>query len=211
MNKFLWIIDPGHGGREHTEGKRSPKWEDGSQYFEGEGNREIARLVAEKLIRAGIRHHFTVMPEDMTDIPLPERTAAINKIQGPKIVVSIHSDGFDKAEAHGHTVYTSVGETDSDKVATVFNRNAEKMFPGEKFRKDTVDGDPDKESQFWILRKTDYNGNQCSAVLLENFFHTNPRECKTILMTPEGKQKIAQYIVDSIVEIENTWSALGLA
>lgn len=210
MSKFMWIIDPGHGGRDYTSGKRSPKWEDGTQYFEGEGNREIAWLVSNKLTRKGIQHCFTVQTTDMKDMPLEKRTAFINGMKMPRVVVSIHSDGFDKPEAHGHTVYTSVGETDSDKIATVFHSHAMKQFPGEKFRKDTVDGDPDKESQFWILRKVDYSGNNCSAVLLENFFHTNERECKQILMTSEGKNKIAQYIVDAIEEVENTWQQIGL-
>jgi N-acetylmuramoyl-L-alanine amidase len=205
MSKYLWILDPGHGGRNQTEGKRSPKWADGSQYFEGEGNRDIAKRVANLLTRKGIRYVFTVSPDDMTDVPLPKRTDFINGMNLDRIVVSIHSDGFDDPAAHGHTVYTSEGETDSDKIASVFNKHAEIVFKGEKFRKDTKDGDPDKESQFWILRKTN-----CMSILLENFFHTNERECKQILMSESGKDKIAQYIVDSIVEIEATWNELGL-
>ena len=41
MSKKIWLLDPGHGGLDPetgkyvTSGKRSPKWEDGSQYFEG--------------------------------------------------------------------------------------------------------------------------------------------------------------------------------
>ena len=37
------ILDPGHGF--NTEGKRSPVWEDGTQLFEWEFNRDIARAV----------------------------------------------------------------------------------------------------------------------------------------------------------------------
>jgi N-acetylmuramoyl-L-alanine amidase len=41
------ILDAGHGGIidgvYQTHGKRSPIWEDGSQYFEGVGNRQIDR------------------------------------------------------------------------------------------------------------------------------------------------------------------------
>jgi hypothetical protein len=43
MDKVI-ILDCGHGDRHHTKGKRSPKWSDGSQYFEGEGNRIIAKI-----------------------------------------------------------------------------------------------------------------------------------------------------------------------
>ena len=52
---YLWIFDNGHGGIidgvYQTAGKRSPKWGDGTQLFEGEFNRSIVnRLV--KLCKA---------------------------------------------------------------------------------------------------------------------------------------------------------------
>ena len=41
-SKYLWLFDNGHGGIidgvYQTAGKRSPKWEDGTQLFEGEFN-----------------------------------------------------------------------------------------------------------------------------------------------------------------------------
>ena len=41
MNKYLWLLDPGHGI--DTPGKRSPLWPDGTQLMEFEFNRDIVR------------------------------------------------------------------------------------------------------------------------------------------------------------------------
>ena len=58
MNKKLVILlDAGHGGiidgKYQTSGKRSPKWKDGTQYFEGVGNRQIRDILYLLLIEAG--------------------------------------------------------------------------------------------------------------------------------------------------------------
>jgi N-acetylmuramoyl-L-alanine amidase len=46
-SKYLWLFDNGHAsivdGNPQTEGKRSPKWPDGTQLFEGEFNRAIVQ------------------------------------------------------------------------------------------------------------------------------------------------------------------------
>ena len=46
------LLDNGHG--ENTPGKRSPKWSDGSQLFEWEYAREIAKGVHNQLRAKGI-------------------------------------------------------------------------------------------------------------------------------------------------------------
>ena len=197
--RFVWIIDAGHGDRHHTKGKRSPRWEDGSIYYEGEGNRQIALKVGKELSKLGIQHFFTVAPMDDRDISLKERVEYVNKLPYKnKLGISIHSDAFNDPKAHGWSVYTSKVNTSSDGLATRFFLEAKKMFPNEKFRLDTSDDDPDKEANFYILRKT-----ACPFILLENFFMTNPRECKEILMTEEGQNKIVAYIVNAIKHIEH--------
>jgi len=198
MSNYMWILDPGHGSRDFTSGKRSPVWPNGSQYFEGEGNRKIALKVGKTLSTLNIKHTYTAFPCEPEDMPLGDRTDLINELQeNNKIVISIHSDGFSKPSAHGWSVFTSPGRTASDDIATRFYLEAKKVFPNEKFRLDQEDGDPDKEARFWMLRKT-----HCPAILLENFFHTNPRECQEILMTEEGQDKIVEYIVNAIKHIE---------
>ena len=63
INKKIILLDAGHGGFNEdglyvTPGKRSPIWADGSQYFEGVGNRLIRREIALMLEQKGIAYHY---------------------------------------------------------------------------------------------------------------------------------------------------------
>lgn len=190
----LVLLDAGHGGIINgeyvTPGKRSPKWKNGKQYFEGVGNREIRDKVANWLDLWGIEYKY--VSKGNKDIPLENRVRYINNIckqRGSKkvLLLSIHSDAFSKESAHGWSVYTSVGDTGvADIYATNTYLTMKSQFPNEKYRLDMSDGDIDKESQFYILRNT-----LCPSILAENFFMTNYRECNKILLTEEGQNKIA--------------------
>jgi N-acetylmuramoyl-L-alanine amidase len=74
----------------------------------------------------------------------------------------------------------------------------EKEFPNYKMRKDTRDGDVDKESNFYVLIHT-----AMPAILSENFFMTNEKECKTLLLSEEGRDRIANAHIEMINKIEN--------
>ena len=65
-------------------------------------------------------------------------------------------------------------------------------------RKDTRDGDVDKESNFYVLIHT-----AMPAILSENFFMTNEKECKTLLLSESGRDRIANTHIDMINKIEN--------
>jgi len=199
--KYVWLFDPGHGGivdgQYMTSGKRSPLWKDGTQYFEGVGNRQIVQKLIKKCDEHNI-YNFDVVASEY-DIALSERVKIANqyyKTLGNCIYVSIHSNGFSKESANGYSIYTSKGETKSDRIAEVFIDNMVKHFPTHKLRKDTRDGDKDKEAQFYVLRKT-----RCPAILIENFFMTNYRECK-LLMNEEFQNKIVDCHFKSILQIE---------
>ena len=64
-------------------------------------------------------------------------------------------------------------------------------------RKDTKDHDDDKEANFWVLRKT-----VMPAILSENFFMTNKKESK-LLLSEEGRDRIAKIHFEMIQEVEN--------
>jgi N-acetylmuramoyl-L-alanine amidase len=205
MSKYTYILDPGHGGINPatgeyvTSGKRSPKWEDGTQYFEGVGNRDIVDRISKGLDKAGISYRFTVDPSNWRDLSLPYRTKQVNKWHKASkncILFSIHSNGFKKESANGFEVFTSLGETKSDPIADILFKEFAKAFPELSGRKDTKDGDFDKEANFYIIKNT-----YCPAVLLESMFHTNERECK-MLMDPEVRQKIAQTVINTILTLE---------
>lgn len=204
MSKRVYILDPGHGGinpatgQYVTVGKRSPKWPDGSVYYEGVGNREIARLCGAKLKALGIDYVYTVTPTDWKDTSLSVRVARANAVFStePAVLISIHSNAAADSSAHGYEVFTSPGQTNSDKYATVLFQEFAEAFPELKGRANLQDGDPDKEELFTMIA-----GPKCPAMLIETMFHTNPKECK-MLLDPKVQDRIAQAIVNAIIEFE---------
>jgi len=203
-SKYLWIFDNGHGGVidgvYQTSGKRSPVWPDGEVLYEGEFNRAIVdRLI--KMCQSNNIDAVNLVDTDI-DISLSERVNMANKLakssEKPCIYVSVHANGFSDESANGWEVYTSPGETKSDEIATVLFEKAESAFPNYKMRKDTSDGDPDKEANFYVLVHT-----SMPAILSENFFMTNYRECHEILMSESGRDRVAKMHFEMIQQIEN--------
>ena len=180
------LIDNGHGS--NTPGKCSP---DG-RLREYAYTREIAERLVMELRKNGIDAERIVKEE--IDVPLAERCRRVNEYKASEaILVSIHcnaaGNGSDWMSARGWEAWTSVGKTKADKLATCLYEDAENCLPGMKMRKDMTDGDPDKESQFYILRHT-----HCSAVLTENLFQDN-REDVEFLLSEEGKRAIVSLHV----------------
>lgn len=189
---MLIILDNGHG--KETPGKRSPKWEDGSQLFEYEFNRDIVRRIAEKLKQHNIPYYILV-PE-LEDISLSERCKRANNIYKDNkdcMLLSIHANA---GGGTGWEAYTSIGNTKSDTYATILYQKAKKYFPNWKIREDKTDGDPDKEDNFYILKNT-----SCPAVLTENFFMDTKKDCAYIL-SEEGRENIANMHVNAILNFK---------
>ena len=207
-SNYLWILDNGHGGIidgvYQTPGKRSPVWPDGTQLFEGEFNRAIVDRLVKMCNEAGIE--CVDLVDTQKDVPLAERTDKANDIyrkrldqDGKCIYVSVHANGFPNETANGWSVFTSIGETKSDKIATILFEKADKEFPNEYMRKDTYsDGDVDKEANFWVLSKT-----IMPAILSENFFMTNYENCHNYLQSEEGRDRIAKIHFEMIQEVES--------
>ncbi len=203
-SKYLWIFDNGHGGVidgvYQTSGKRSPVWPDGEVLYEGEFNRAIvSRLM--KMCKAN-NIDCVDLVDTQEDIPLKERPKMANKIarssDRPCIYVSIHANGFTDESANGWEVFTSPGETKSDPIATVLYEKAKAEFPERKMRPSMGDGDPDKEERFTVLTDT-----SMPAILSENFFMTNYRECHEILMSESGRDRVAKIHFQMIQQLEN--------
>jgi len=196
--RYTWLLDNGHGGIidgvYQTAGKRSPVWADGSQLFEGEFTRSIVNRLAEMLTGAGI--NYVVVTPELRDISLTERVRRANAHHSGKecIFVSIHSNA---GGGSGYEVYTAPGETTSDLVADVFFAKFAEEFPGCRMRDDMTDGDVDKEADFYVLRHT-----KMPAILTECFFMDCEPECRRILMTEEGRDRIASAHFEAIKQIE---------
>lgn len=203
-SKYLWIFDNGHGGVidgvYQTQGKRSPEWPDENVLYEGEFNRSIVyRLM--KMCNANDIDAVNLV-DTPVDISLRERVNSANQIakssDKPCIYVSVHANGFSDESANGWEVFTSPGETKSDPIATVLYEKAKAEFPERKMRPSTADGDPDKEAKFTVLTDT-----SMPAILSENFFMTNYRECHEILMSESGRDRVAKIHFEMIQQLEN--------
>lgn len=180
------ILDNGHGAE--TNGKRSPKGMLASPgkiaLYEYEFNRDIVCRLKKMLKKKGIKHEELV-PEKK-DIGLKERCERANnlyKVYKDCFLVSIHANA---GGGTGWEIFTSIGETESDKIAEYFFKEAKEEFPEFRMRKDLSDGDSDKESQFYILRNT-----ICPAVLTENFFMDHQKDL-AFIMSDEGRERVAE-------------------
>lgn len=192
MNKYI-IIDAGHGN--NSPGKRSPIWKDGKQLFEWEFNRDIATRIAHKLGAAGVRNRLLVTEKE--DIQLSERCRRVNNIcrmhgKDNCILISIHSNA---GGGTGFEVFTSPGNTKADEYATIMLDSLKYSFPKEKIRTDYSDGDADKEARFYMLQKS-----QCPAILTENLFMDNEKDCRK-LMDDNFREQIADAHVRAIFQM----------
>lgn len=191
---MIVLLDNGHGGlvngQYQTSGKRSPVWNDGSQLFEGEFNRAIVARIIESLTALNISY-INIAPEHR-DVTLSTRIKRANNIQTSDcFYLSVHANA---GGGHGFEVFTSPGETLSDKIATIFGEEYRKVFPDKRLRADYTDGDIDKEADYAVVKKT-----RMPAILTENFFMDNEEECKDILMTKTGRDLIAEFHVNAIL------------
>ena len=181
-------FDNGHGGKINgiyqTKGKRSPKWKDGSQLFEGEFNRDIVNKLIEKCEMFNYKY-YNVVPE-LKDISRPERINRINKFHklnnNKTFLFSVHSNA-----GGGTGCETFISRNCSSLSLEMANKSEElfhKHFPEEKFR-------GVKRKDFDLIKLTN-----CPAILLELFFMDNYLECKQLLLSEAGRIRITEYVWD---------------
>lgn len=208
---FFVLLDNGHA--KSTPGKRSPKLPNGKQFFEWEFNRDVVKKIAAGLEKLGIKYHILV-PENDKDISLTERANRANaycKQYGTKncFFISVHSNAFGDGSAWTDpgkwSVWTTVGVTKSDEYGKVlYDVAMDYLEPyGFTCRDGKVQGNgnvgPDYEENFTVIYKA-----WCPAVLTENLFYTNKKECEW-LMTDAGRQVIADIHVEGIRRIADSF------
>ena len=191
------IISNGHGGmiagEYQTAGKRSPIWSDGTVLYEGEFNRAIKSRVIELLNLAQIPYIDLV--EEAEDIPRHTRVMWANDWHNKKylntFLIDVHANAaavFLKGRAKGSEVFISRKASKNSHVLANFCQGLyHAHFPSESWR-------GIKKRNFDMVHLT-----RMPAVLLECFFMDNERECKTYLMSKDGRSRIAQWIFDVIV------------
>lgn len=191
------VIDCGHSKK--TAGKFSPD----RTFFEYEWNRILGRRIGEKLTELGISWCFTYDTEREDDLLLAERAAVANrmsKIYGSRnvILISIHHNALGKGEkwysANGFSVWTTKGDTISDKYGQIIWEEAKKtLIPkGRTVMKEWSDGDGDYEKNFTVIYKT-----VCPSVLIEYGFYTNKDDMKWC-MSEEGLNAHTELTINAI-------------
>ena len=101
------------------------------------------------------------------------------------------------------TRWATKGKTAADDLTTSIAEAAKINLPAMRLRSDYSDGDIDREEDFYILKHT-----LCPAVLTENWFMTNEKECRW-LQTEEAIESISKThiegIVRYIIQYKNIW------
>lgn len=196
MKPLTIILDAGHG--ENTPGKRSPLLDDGSRLFEWKFSRDICKLIRSKCKEEGFK--CIIANNDNIDYKLTERAKNINNLYKKEkklghlaIMISIHGNAAgngDWKNATGWEVFSTIGTTNSDKLAKCFCQVFPEIFPNEKLR-------GHKEKNFTLIYKAD-----CPCVLTENFFYDSKKDCK-LMLSEEGKDKIAELHIKAIKKYYN--------
>lgn len=203
MEKLI-LLDAGHGGLIHgqyvTPGKRAAHNLNSKEVniYEGVSNRAFVANIAYRLSLKGIPCHI-LAPEnkDITIRTRIRRERIISKSYRT-FLYSVHSDGFNDERAHGASLYTSVGETPSDKYAEVMAQSWDCFYGEYTLRVEEVKA-RDKEANFGILKYT-----SCPAVLAENHFHTNRSDFINWLHPDSKGRKLTEIAtVEGLINIYN--------
>lgn len=208
-SKYCYIISAGHSGvdsngnyltapnkmHDHKRGT----FHDGGKFYEGVFNRVIADGLCKKLKEAGIVYKKLYNP--VLDMTLQYKRDKVNhhhtNVQ-KCILIDLHSNAFD-GNARGFRVYTSKGQTISDKIATNLWHEVQQFSNKYGFKMGTqsyLDMDNDYEEQLYMLRMT-----ACPAILPECLFFDNYDDAK-ILMREDFQQDYIQALFNNIMWCE---------
>lgn len=199
------FYDMGHGGVDPTTGKymtppiNGKFFDHGSNgafhkdgiFYEGEKNREYGYAVVKRLQEEGV--NVVVVNHRYIDTPLIDRTNLANEYHKniqPGFYFSEHSNAAN-TKARGISVWTSIGQTTSDKYASLYMNMMKSSIaeltssslpfsvPGSpatvKFMEQMTDGDSDYEQNFHVLVKT-----VMPAILCENLFFDNLEDAELL-------------------------------
>jgi N-acetylmuramoyl-L-alanine amidase len=152
-------LDAGHGGKDS-----------GAVGVNGLREKDIALAVTLRLgamlAAAGLAVNYT--RKDDRFLELYERADLANEA-ATDYFLSIHCNSSSNRGASGFEVFTAPGQTDADELATFLFVEYARAFPEKLKRIDDKDGDPDKEANFLVLRRT-----KMPAALFELDFISSP-------------------------------------
>jgi len=193
----VWLIDSGHGGVIKGNYVTAPDkmFEHSPEeiFYEGVFNRIIKQKLLERLWDIGI-NAIDLCPTEL-DLPLQARADIANiyyERYRNSVGISLHSNA---GGGRGFEIWTSPGETDSDKYAEILGEILIERFTL-PFRKDAATGAIDKESLFYILTQT-----QCPFILPECLFFDNYEDYK-LLNDPYFRERYVEALVSFIQKSE---------
>ncbi len=184
------VIDPGHAGRNIDPG--AVNGATGLQ--EADVALSVSRLVEKYLLAVGYEVKLTRTEWEQAETDnLSYRTNLAND-WGADIFISIHCNSAANQCAEGFEVWTSPGNTLGDKLATCIYGQIAAEFPDRIGRTDYADGDPDKESHFYVLIHTD-----APACMVEMAFISNDEEA-ALLADAAWQDRYARVIARGVTD-----------
>ncbi len=174
------FLVPGHGG--HDPGAIGP-----TGLREADVALQVAGILAPMLEPLPVK-----VSRDACTYISPDAQRRDADAWGADLVVAIHCNAAVNPSAQGVEVFTWPGQSESDILAdwiiAKLGRMRSKLGPA---RKDTADGDGDKEARFAVL------GTKAPAVLVEMGFISHPAT-EEQFRKPEVLQEIAFNLCDAI-------------
>ncbi len=198
MKRITLLIDPGHGGMiddiYQTFPEKMFQHSKTEVFYEGVFNRIIKKKLIYKLDALGF-HNIDICPTEL-DLELDERVDIANiyhREYGNCLLISLHSNA---GRGTGFEIWTSVGETKSDRYAHMLGEELMRTFPDVTFRKDSATGEIDKEAHFYILK-----WSKCPAILPECLFFDNYKDYQ-MLINEAFQDKYVDALVNFIKKAE---------
>lgn len=184
------VIDPGHAGRNVDPGAVNPS----SSLQEADVVLVVSKLVESQLLAAGHEVKLTRTDWEQSETDDLDFRTTLSNAWGTDAFVSIHCNSAANPAAEGYEIWTSPGDTEGDVLATCIFKQIAAEFPDLAGRTDSSDGDPDKESRFYVLVHTD-----APACLVEMAFISNAEEA-ALLADAEWQRRYAKAIARGVTD-----------
>ena len=184
------MIDPGHAGRNVDPGAVNSA----TGLQEADVTLFVSKLVETQLLAAGHEVKLTRTDWEQAETDDLNVRTSLSNDWGADLFVSIHCNSAVSPNAAGYEVWTSPGDTEGDALATCIYAQIAIEFPDRTGRSDYSDGDPDKESRFYVLVHSD-----APACLVEMAFISNDEEA-ALLSDAAWQERYARAIARGVAD-----------
>ena len=184
------MIDPGHAGRNVDPGAVNQS----TGLQEADVALFVSKLVETQLLAAAHEVKLTRTDWEQAETDDLNVRTSLSNDWGADLFVSIHCNSAVSPNAAGYEVWTSPGDTEGDALATCIYAQIAIEFPDRTGRADYSDGDPDKESRFYVLVHTD-----APACLVEMAFISNDEE-EALLSDSAWQDRYATAIARGVTD-----------